>query len=90
VAGRGRPIAWAGSRTRAEQVPAVPNDVQEDRDAAVGLVSWLADELHAVLAHPPVRSVEVLDPQEEPDPPGVLPAASSVGCQAVADMAVTV
>jgi hypothetical protein len=57
-----------------EQVPAVAGDVEEDGDPAVGLGAGLFEEADAGGAHPVVGGGAVLDPQEEPDPAGVLVA----------------
>ena len=60
------------SRGRAEQIPPIAGDVHPHRDPSVLLVARLADELHAGRRHTPVGLGEVVDPQEEADPSGVL------------------
>src|SRR6516165_1824382 len=52
---------------RAEQVPPVTGDVDEDSDTAVGFRSRRAAELNAGGRHPVVDGIEVIDPEEEPD-----------------------
>src|SRR3954447_20546553 len=58
----------------AEEIPAVACDVAEDDDPAVGLGAGLAEELDACRLHALVAGVEVVDAEEEADPPGVLVA----------------
>src|SRR3954447_1982525 len=57
---------------RAEQVPAVAGDVEEDHHAAVGLVPRLGGECDSGCDHPLVLRVEILDTQEQPDAAGEL------------------
>ena len=54
-------------RSRPEQIPAVPGDVDEDDDLSVLLLPRLGDELNAQAAHACVCRLEVVDPQEQPD-----------------------
>ena len=51
-----------------EQVPAIAGDVAEHCDPAVGLGSGLRHDLYFVVDQTGERGVEVVDPQEEPDP----------------------
>ena len=51
----------------------IPGDVDEHTDSPVEFVAWLADELDPVLAQSPVGGIELFDPKERPDSPGVLP-----------------
>lgn len=55
--------AWAW----AQQVPAVPGDVDEDSDQPGRLLAWLGDECDAGTAHPVVGGLEILDTEEQPD-----------------------
>lgn len=54
-------------RTRSQKVPVVASDVDEDGDAAVGLITWLGDELDTLLDHPAMRFLEVVHTKEETD-----------------------
>ena len=59
-----------GSRKpRAETVPAVAGDVDEHCDSAVRFVARFRDELHATIEHPLSSALEVVDTQEQADPP---------------------
>lgn len=52
---------------RAEQVPSVAFEVEEDDDAAVCLLAGFGDEPHAVVEHSLPGRVEVIDAEEEAD-----------------------
>ena len=65
-------VSAAGEGRGPSRSQRLPGDVAEHHDLAVALGARLAFELHAVLGHPRIRRVEVVDPQEEPDPAGVL------------------
>lgn len=65
---------------RSKQIPSVADDIQEYRDATVGLHPWRRQELNASGPHPLERSAEVIDPQEKTDPAGDL--AANRGCVA--------
>lgn len=54
-------------RSRTEQIPSVPGNVDEDGDLPVGLAPRFGHELDAHLFHTRVSGLEVLDPQEQPD-----------------------
>jgi hypothetical protein len=60
------------ARSGPEQIPAVPSDVGEDCHPAVRLRPRLGHEVDTSAAHPLAAGLEVVDPQEEPDPPGEL------------------
>lgn len=85
---RAGPARCARSGRRREQVPAVASDVEEHRDAAVGLGAWRGEEFNAGAGQALVGGVEVFDLQEEADsasdlvPDGTcLPLAVSAGKQ---------
>lgn len=52
---------------RAEQIPAIARDIEEDGDLAVRLRARLRDELDSEVLHLSIRRVEVIDPQKETD-----------------------
>ena len=49
-------------------------EIEEHGDAAIRLIAWRRDELNACSIQALAGSVEVVDAQEHPDPPGELPA----------------
>ena len=55
-----------------EEIPPVSGDVKEDRNSPVGFGTRFTDKGDTGLGHSPVRGVEVIDPDEEPDPAGCL------------------
>ena len=59
-------------RSRAEEIPTVTGNVEEDRDPAVRLGARLANERHPGFGHRSVRDTEVIDTKEEPDSAGCL------------------
>ena len=59
------------SARRTEQVPPVAGDVQEHGHPTVGLLAGCGHELDPVGCHPLERGIEVVDAEEEADPPRV-------------------
>ena len=55
-----------------EQIPPVPLEIQEHRNAAVWLIARRRDKLHAGRHHPLVSGLEIVDAQEQADPSGEL------------------
>ena len=53
---------WSVFRSRPEQVPAIPGDIDEYGDLTVRLVPRLGDELNPHAAHPVVGGLEVVNP----------------------------
>jgi hypothetical protein len=62
-------VSQALATYRPEQIPPVAADVQEDRDAAVRFGARRRYEHHPGRPHALKRSVEVVNAQEESDPP---------------------
>ena len=58
--------------TTAQQVPSIPLQIEEDDHLPVRLLARCAHERHPGGDHPLIRRVEVVDAQEETDPPGEL------------------
>jgi hypothetical protein len=59
-------------RSRAEKVPLVASDVDEDGNTAVRLIARLGEELDSVREHASVAGVEVVDTKEQSDASGEL------------------
>ena len=58
--------------SRAEKVPFVSSDVDEDRNTAVRLIARLGQELDPVRKQAVVAGVEVVDAKEQSDASGEL------------------
>lgn len=55
-----------------EQIPAIASDIQKYGNLSVGLETWFAVKVDAMLQHVLVEFVKVVDPQEESNAPSVL------------------
>ena len=72
-----RPRELSVLRRGTDQIPFVASDVEEHRDAAIGLGTRCAHELDTGTGHPRIDSTEVLYVEEETDPASSLPPDGS-------------